>query len=192
MKIFFIGSDRRNPQDVDNYKKIAQIIEKEGNTVDRSWINATTEDDAENFEVAHKRNIKSIKEADVIVAEITKLTTGTGFLLSTAISQKKPVITLFNEESDAIPSTTIKGSSNKKNMFYAEYNSKTVQPILEDFLSDVKNLLDTKFILIISPEIDRYLEWASENRRMHKAQIVRNAIEDIMEKDKEYQDYLNN
>ena len=190
MKIFFIGSDRRNPNDVENYKKLAKIIEQQGNTVDRSWINATTEDDAENFEVAHIRNIKSIKEADVIVAEITKLTTGTGFLLSTAISQKKPVITLFNEESDAVPSTTIKGSSNKRNLFYSEYNSKTIESVLTEFLAGVKNQLDTKFILIISPEIDRYLEWASENRRMHKAQIVRTAIEDIMEKDKEYQEYL--
>jgi hypothetical protein len=47
-----------------------------------------------------------------------------------------------------------------------------------------------KFIFIISPEIDKYLEWVSNERRMHKSQIVREAIENQANKDKEYQEFL--
>jgi len=47
-----------------------------------------------------------------------------------------------------------------------------------------------KFILIITPEIDRYLEWSSIERRMHKSQVVRAAIEKVIKRDGEYQDCI--
>lgn len=49
-----------------------------------------------------------------------------------------------------------------------------------------KEAEEPKFILIISKEIDRYLEWASAAYLMHKSRIVRDAIEDRMSGDKEY------
>ncbi len=49
---------------------------------------------------------------------------------------------------------------------------------------------DPKFILIISPEIDEYLEWVSQKRKMHKAQFVRESIKAKMLKDQEYQQVL--
>ncbi|MBL8015571.1 MAG: hypothetical protein JNK26_05295, partial [Candidatus Doudnabacteria bacterium] len=60
---------------------------------------------------------------------------------------------------------------------------------IDQFLKEARDMIDTKFILIISPEIDKYLQWSSEERRMHKAQIVRNAVEDTMNKDKEYKQF---
>jgi len=51
------------------------------------------------------------------------------------------------------------------------------------------NKIDSKFILIISPEIERYLQWASKTKRMHKAQIVRLALEASIKKDKEYMNF---
>lgn len=57
----------------------------------------------------------------------------------------------------------------------------------KDFKRAAKNI---KFILIISAEIDKYIAWASEERKLHKAQVVRMAIEDTMAKDLDYQRWL--
>lgn len=188
MKVFFIA-DRRSKEMMTNYTQIIKELEKGGAKVDKSWINRSSEEDSHDFENAYKRNMKSIKECDVIVAEVSELTTGIGFLISTALNLKKPVLAMFNRSSKVPASTTLKGSNNKL-LDFREYSDTDVPAQIKGFFGKVKSLLDTKFILIISPEIERYLEWASDYRRMHKAQIVRQAIEDMIGKDKEFKEHL--
>ena len=190
MNIYIIGADRRNKKNVETYQKVAEVLKNSGHTVDRTWIDTTTEEDASNFESAFKRNMTSIKKADIIVAEVTELTTGIGFLLSAALHVKKPVLALFNKDSGVTPSTTIKGSvATNKLLSYREYTFEILTEVLNDFFSEIKKKLDTKFILIISPDIDKYLEWSSDQKRMHKAQIVRQAVEKTMEDDQEWEEY---
>lgn len=56
---------------------------------------------------------------------------------------------------------------------------------------EIKSRINIKFIFIISPAIDNYLEWAAEEKDTPKAEIVRESIENTMHKDKEYQLFLN-
>ncbi len=188
MKIFFI-SDRKDLKHKTECETIISTLSANGNQVDRSHFNRTSEQDSNNFEKAYKDNLKSIKECEVLVAEVTNLSSGIGFLISTAMGQKKPVLALFNKNSDNKPSTTLRGSTNRL-MNFKYYTSANLQDVIKEFLVKVKKELDTKFILIISPEIDRYLEWASEFRRMHKAQVVRESVEAVIKKDKEYKSLL--
>lgn len=190
MKIFFLA-DRRDQSKFDNYEKIIAEFLKNGDTVDRSWIDKSSTEDAQDFEHAYKRNMHSIKEADTIVAEVSELSSGVGFLISTALTQKKPVLALFNEETKSLPSTTLKGSNNKF-LIFRDYNIDKLDVLIREFKNKVKNIIDTKFILIIPAEIDRYMEWSSKEKRMHKAQIVREAIEKMIAKDSEYKNYLDN
>ncbi|MBD3363453.1 hypothetical protein GF362_07095 [Candidatus Dojkabacteria bacterium] len=188
MKVYFIGSDRRDPQNVESYKKIADVIESLNVQLDRSYVDATTEEDRANFEVAYKRNIKAIKNSDLLVAEVSDMSSGVGFLIANALSQKKPVLALYKKDKKENLSATILGSDvSNKLLFYEEYAEDNLKEKLQKFFEETKNLLDTKFILIIPPEIDRYLEWASDYKRMHKAQIVREAIDQLMEEDEEWQ-----
>ncbi len=129
--------------------------------------------------------------ADVVIAESTLYSAGLGFLIATAVNERKHVLCLEDIESDE----EMKGSGTlqaaESNMLtYKKYNTVTLKRVLTDYLEDVKGRLDTKFILIISPEIDKFLKWASYEYRLHKSQIVRDAIEDIMKNDENYQKYL--
>lgn len=187
MKVFFIG-DRKSENSQKLNDRIIKILEKNGYKVDKSLISVNHEDDYINFEGAYKRNLKSIKDCDVIVAEITGISSGIGFLLATAINQRKPVIALFHKDYKIKPSLTLRGIKNKL-FAYTEYDDKTVEQVLNKALMQVKQQLDTKFILIISPEIDRYLEWASDYKRMHKAQLVREAVEKYMNEDKDWAEF---
>lgn len=189
MNIFFLGA-RGDDNLNDTYLNIINLLKKDGHKVDAEWLSSTATDDAMDFEGTYKRNMQSIKNCDLIIAETTQISSGLGFQVATALNAKKPVLALYNITAANKPSATLKGSSNKnKYLTFKEYNStKEIHPLVQEYVQDVKRNLDTKFILIISPEIDKYLEWSSEHRKMHKAQIVRQAVEEMTKKDKEYKE----
>jgi nucleoside 2-deoxyribosyltransferase len=188
MKAFFIG-DRKDKSRSDEYQLIIDEFESQGTKVDRTHFVRTSEIDSKNVEEAYLTYMKSIKSNDIVIAEVTEMSSGIGFMIATALDQKKPVIALFDKNSKLDPSKTLTGSTNKL-LSFCKYDKENLSKVIKDFQKKANDVIDTKFILIISPEIDRYLTWVSDNRRMHKAQVVRLALEDVMEKDKEYKDYV--
>lgn len=175
------------------YKLIKELIEKSGNKADFSYFETSADEDYEDLQDTHKRNQQLLKANDFIIAETTQYGSGIGYLIAQALNDKKPVLALYNPEKGQKPSAIIKESANKsKLLHFAEYTDKSLEKEIKSFLNELKKIMDTKFILIISPEIERYLEWSADNRRLHKAQVVRQSVEDTMEKDKEYQEYLKN
>lgn len=139
----------------------------------------------------YREATKRIKKSDIVIAEASHfLSPGLGFELGFALHEKKPVLVLVNKKSDVVMSEVIEGNPSKY-FTYIKYESpQDLTRRIQEFLNEAKKQLDTKFILIISPEIDRYLEWAGDYKRMHKAQIVRNAVEKEMENDRDYKVYL--
>lgn len=132
-------------------------------------------------------NVKKIKNCDVAVFESTYPAEGIGYEIGFAISQRKPVLILVNRNYKTFLAEIIEGiPSNLKQLTYYE-KKEEISNILKNFTDHSKGLIDSKFILIISPEIDRYFEWAKKNRRLHKAQVARDAIFKQMEEDKEWQ-----
>jgi len=188
MKAFFI-SDRHDKEVLSRFKNVIKQFEAQGTKTDLSQLNRTPEQDQVDFEGAYKKNIASIKNSDILVAEVTNLSSGIGFLISTALNLKKPVLALYFGPSHKQLSTTLKGSASNKLMFFREYDTDTYKDVITKFLQKVKSITDTKFILIISPDIDKYLEWASDYKRMHKAQLVREAVEAYMENDKDWAEF---
>ncbi|MEI7578969.1 MAG: hypothetical protein WCJ58_02890 [bacterium] len=187
MKAAIIGS-KIDKKDFSQYIIIKQILEKNAVSVDFSYFQVSLDQDIENLEDVYHRNQELIKKTDILIAEVTDFSTGIGLLVGNALSQKKPVLALFNKNSKNVISVNLKSTAAHSKIFrYQEYSSeKELEKVLDKFVQTAKKLLDTKFILIISPEIDRYLEWAGETKRMHKAQLVRTALEEAMKKDKEY------
>ena len=145
----------------------------------------------EHFTQAAKQQNQSIKNSDLIISDITYSSGAVGFHIAMALAEKKFVLVLRkkNEEAKRIPGPII--GHNSKLLKFKEYTTTAERnKAIADFVNVTKKKLDSKFILIISAEIDRYLEWSSQENRMHKAQIVRDAIEKVMLKDKDYRAYL--
>lgn len=189
MKAFFIA-DRKDEHLYSSYTQIIEELKSQGLDVDDSHIHRTPEQDEMNVEMAYKNNLRGIKNADFVIAEISKLSSGIGFLIASALNEKKPVVVLNNTAVNPKPSKMIKGAQNRL-LIYFPYETSAIKDVINKALTNIKQKLDTKFILIIPAEIDRYLEWASKERRMHKAQLVREAVENIIEEDLDYQNYLN-
>ena len=145
--------------------------------------------DEEAFTVFRKSE-KVLKDSDVLIADVSYPSNRIGFEIATAISQKKPVLAIQDTRVNSKLSPPVQGNKSKHLKLLQFSDDQEMQDGIQRFLSDAKKQVDSKFILIISPEIDKYLEWASQERRVHKAQVVRNAIEGAIGKDKEYKDFL--
>ncbi|MCA9385306.1 hypothetical protein KC717_01520 [Candidatus Dojkabacteria bacterium] len=191
MKIYFASSSSFYQEHKDEFSYIKDIIRKLNNGEVSSITDVKNEGDYNDVSKLLSKAERVMKECDVLIAEGSNPSAGLGYDIAKAVSLKKQVLVLIKSESDNIAEEKVTPHpmrQNSKAITYAKYNEKSVESTIKKFITDSKKKLDTKFILIIPPEIDQYLEWASDNRRMHKAQIVRNAIEDAMEKDNEWQE----
>jgi len=168
------------------------MISNLGHKVETTLIDEAEIKTSFNFEKNFQKNINAIKKCDFVIAEISNMTSGMFFIIASALNEKKPVLALINNKRTSLSDNNLSNFSQKNKLFfYKEYTEKTLEQEIAKFITDVKKIIDTKFILIISSQIDQYLEWASINRRMHKAQVVRRAVEVVMNEDKEYKKFSN-
>lgn len=136
-----------------------------------------------------KDNDKHIRDCDVFIADITKGSPGLGFEIGKALNEKKQIL-VVKRKGDAKLGYGGIAAGLHKSIVYREYETiEELTSIIDEFVEEAKAKVDTKFILIIPADIDKYLSWASDFRRMHKAQVVRKAIETVMQKDKDWKDY---
>jgi nucleoside 2-deoxyribosyltransferase len=116
-------------------------------------------------EVVFKNSLKSVQQADIIVAEVSHACMGVAYEISIALEQRKPVLVLCNLEEvnpgsknmECIP-PHIKGNTSKY-LILKEYKMRILQKSVELGLKDAKSMVNSKFLLIIPHEIDVYLEW---------------------------------
>jgi hypothetical protein len=201
MRIYFTSSYTYANE---NYTLLEEIISKvkaEGNIITKRLFKPDDETtlnkevgrvfDFSNVDLqqTHKNLIRRIREADIVVAEVTNPSNSIGYEIATAQAEKKPILVIFNSNKTERLANFFQGNDSKLFQVSPYKNADEAVAAIKQFVNAARDMIDTKFILIISPEIDRYLEWTAEERRMHKAQVVRNAIEDMMAKDKDYKQY---
>ena len=187
MNIFIISA-----QNIANspYKKYMETIvntaKKSGHKVYADHVFKTEISDPLAF--AHEMN-DIRKQSQALIAEVSIHSTGVGHDIRLALSEKKPTLIIYAKKEEKQVSEIIRSINNRLVTIASYSNISEVQDIVKKFINNSKSKLDTKFILIIPPEIDRYLEWASDYKRMHKAQLVREAVENYMGNDKDWEEY---
>jgi hypothetical protein len=162
-------------------------LKRLGHNVVESSANKKAEEASKSF----SKIDKAIKDTDILIAEVSYADSKVGYEIARALDEKKVVIALKDNKSkeNIYPPLS---DGNISTLVYKSYSANDIVSIMESALKEAEGKLDSKFILIISPEIGRYLDWAAQTKRMHKAQIVRNAVEAIIKKDREYKNYIGN
>lgn len=195
MKVYFNATITSDPNLRGMYKNIRDILTKEGHQILEYGPDAYNNPEElaqrsdDEIKDSYNQLNKYLKSCDVLIAEISQPSSGLGYEISQAVTLKKPVLILKYDKAQFEPLSTIQGS--KSNFIkYKTYNERTLEGLVKSFLSDAKDLVDTKFILIIPPEIDRYLEWNARERGKAKAEVTREAIERSMNEDEKYQEHL--
>jgi hypothetical protein len=204
MNIYFTTSFRNAEENTEKVETIINHIKAKGDKVHKRTVHVT-EDDFKKYEKSighvvelttkdltdtYNTILKKIRSSDAVIADTSTSSSSVGYELAIAQTERKPILVLHDSKNIEYLADVVSGNTSKLLSIKTLSSTDNIGRIIDDFLVEAKSLIDTKFILIISPGIDKYLEWASSERRMHKAQIVRNAIEDMMEKDKDYKQFL--
>src|SRR3989338_5711329 len=114
MKIYFAGSIRGGRDDQDKYFQIIDHLKKYGTVLSEHIGLKTLGSSGENLpaEEIFNRDVAWVKEADVIVAEVSTPSLGVGYELRLSEYLNKKIICLFEEKEGKRVSAMVSG--NKK------------------------------------------------------------------------------
>ena len=147
---------------------------------------------------ATKPTDASLNEADALLIYSTTLDEESSYFVALAMSENKPV--LFLTDNQGIKSKTLKTLKKNKNfldkMEISQCDLQSVDELIINFLqkldqNSVRDMVSIKYTLRLSPKMSDYLDWKAKQVSMRKADWLRNLINKKIDKDKEYQKFLN-
>lgn len=201
MKVHFAASTSKINELGEQYSTICTLTKKMGHTITRDWlpeaiklINSGHTDIPR--EGVYDEVLKAILASDVVIAEGTTASFSLGHQITLGLSKGKPVLFLKNEDYNAkskkrFVSEFVDGIKNPL-LTVAKYNSNTLPDILNDFLNKNGASPIVKFNIILTKEIENYLDWASYAYKTNKSEFIRKLIlEHMANKDEKYQKFLN-
>lgn len=191
MKIFFIATIQQNDKLGNYYKSIIDQIKKLDHNVTSDYLLELSQSGLEDMEDSgklfdfHKKVIKGIKNADLVIAEVSTQRTSMGYWLSLALEYGKPTIALFKKGNKSLFLETLE---NNEKFITFEYSS------IEDIEKELKMLIDfasdqqdTRFNFFIAPKHQNYLDWIAKYKKLPRSVYLRRLMEDDMQNNEEYQ-----
>lgn len=191
MKIMFVGSIRQKSVSEDAYKRIIRSLKADGHQVIHEHVTTNSQNDLDKMSQKtdsefHQAILKNIKNADLVVSEVSSQSLSVGYLLAYAASAGKPVVTLFQEKVGR-PNLFKTLMDQSKKFFLASYSSlDDLEDVLMEQFDYAKEQVDVRFNFFISPAIANYLDWISKVKKIPRSVYLRALIEREMEENKEY------
>jgi len=190
MRVYFFSPLISTEQLDANYKRILETLEKSGVFVVASSDEHNTDFKREELERMNESGEILLDKMDCFIIEASKPDQEIGYLLAYAISQKKPLLYLYQK---GTPEKVAHGYLTKKNtpdfIQMQSYTHKDLEQRVIDFIKEIetgrgiKEKPTIKFTLRITPQMERYLQWKSKKIRSSKADFLRDLIEEIISKD---------
>lgn len=187
MKITLVFAPERQAEVLKTVKKIVDHLKKKKHIVNqeilrRGILGRVQKTDSTKF---YQALWKKAKTGDAVIAELSSPSTEVGYIIADALREKKPVLVLVNKKAKGgyMPSLSWKKPEFLMTKVYVD---EQLEGVIDEFLSFATTKVDTKFILIITPEIDAYLRWKASEEGVRKAEVVRRAIASYMENDEGY------
>ncbi len=129
MKIYFAGAIRGGREKVNDYAKIVSKLQEFGDVLTVHVANPELCDKGElnmSMEDIYNRDIDWLKQADLVIAEVTVPSLGVGYELGMAERLGKKVICFFDNKSSSHLSAMIGGDK-----YFDIYNYEKIDDILD-------------------------------------------------------------
>lgn len=139
MKIYFAGSIRGGRNDADTYYQIIKHLTKHGQVLTEHVgdKNLTQYGEVGKTEVfIYIRDMAWVKEADIIVAEVSAPSLGVGYEIGKAEDMGKKILCLYRNQADRKLSSMLVGNDNIKIIYYDTLEEALEQ--LDEFLAKLK------------------------------------------------------
>jgi len=201
MKIHFACSTSELDKYKGNYRKICSTIKDMGHIITRDWIEEAIkimeEDTLNNLnrEDVYSKVTASIFSSDVVIIEGTVASFSVGHQVTLGLSKNKPTLFLIVKKAgakkDAKANRTFIDGLKSPLLKVVEYDDSSLVDIINDFLNSNGGKPVVKFNIVLTKEIEHYLDWVSFTRKINRSEFIRNLILTHMsEEDKNYQKYL--
>lgn len=193
MKVHFFASK----EFVRNNLRLAEfIVDTVRGKADISadWLRQVTRldpkhNDEKEPEEIYQEEIKSIKDSDAVIAEVSIRSLGVGFQISYALSKNKQVLCLYDLRLGAKAVSHLLTGSTEKALFlwgYDPMDRKSLKKKVEEFLERSGNLKMEKFNFIATQEIKKYIKWASRQQNVSESEFLRQILGNLINNDPEY------
>jgi len=186
MKIHLIASRPTLEQDVALLRKIVVIIHENRHELAREWIEGAYDNFTKHGHVSNdwstifKKSLEAIAGADLVIAETSHENFGVGYMVSYAVQNKKPILLLRRDgASDDAFARGVEDGWVK----HESYTDETVGNIVKKFIddNDIKSK-DMRFNFFLDRKIYNYLRWASFKTGKTKAEILRELVQQEIDK----------
>lgn len=174
------------------FQIIVDLIKQNGHKIslELPWFEKTNGRRREDSKDFFEKDLESIDSSDVMIADITLPSSGVGYQIAYAVSQKKPVLCIYHKAMTKGISKLIRSISSDMVELVA-YEETDLEKIILTYLDRVNVYNLSKFNFLISPKIKNYLDWVERHKHQSKSQFLRNAVSSrVIDKDKEYQEFL--
>lgn len=138
-----------------------------------------------------------LDKVDAFVFQGESLDTKASYLIALVLAQNKEVLCLLPQGAKLDPSLKDLESDSKlaQKIHIELYNEANLKEKVLTFLKiidngSIRNLFNIKYTLRISGKIADYLNWKADNKNVNKADWIRDQIQQIMQDDIAYQEFL--
>ena len=199
MKIYYYTPETDNARIQQNYTSILEILKRAGVLVmsnkEEYMVAEFSKDDLEKINMTGENLLDKM---DGLVIEASTADSEIGYLLAYAISQKKPVLYLYEKRISSKGNLLYVSKKNTPSFVLIKpyQTEKDLEKLVNGFITHIETgerfeLPTIKFTLRITPRIEHYLNWKSKRIGKKKADFLRKVIdEEIIKKDAGYQEYL--
>lgn len=147
MRVYFLGTFSGGRQYAENYKLIAETMEKLGQEVLSKeladvTLPSTGEPKSSNF--LYEREKGRIDICDVVVAEVSTAGVGTGYFIHYALANHKPVLVLNSKSLDQRQSIVLDGNPSE-NLYLEHYNKGNIESKLKKFFDYIETNISARF-----------------------------------------------
>jgi hypothetical protein len=184
MKVFFIGSPRHNWIEQQRIYTLLKSLKLKHtclfteNIDPEEFYRNTTE---ELWADRYKSRLKEISVADFCVFEASTPSHAIGQLVQEALGREKPVIVLHTK--DYVPHFLSGTVGKEKRLQLLEYSESNLSAVLEYAIGVVKELLEIRFTMLMSAEINTYLERKAKEFHLSRSEYIRGLVRKDMEQE---------
>jgi nucleoside 2-deoxyribosyltransferase len=138
MKIYFAGAIRGGRENAGIYAKLIEFMGQFGEVLTYHVGKSNVMDSEKELtdQEIHDRDLKWLSEADLVIAEVSAPSLGVGYEIGKAVDAGKPVLCLYNYQSEFELSALI-GGCREINLVRYEHLSDTY-PVIREFVKEIK------------------------------------------------------
>ena len=196
MKVYFTCSTAELSTYRDSYYMIRDHLAAE-HVLTRDWLEETERHilagnkELPGIKTIYKLCLEAIRDAELVIIEDTVSNFSTGHQITLALQMRKPTLVLWQGKKHQHFNQMFIHGIDSDLLQVAEYTPDNLFEILQTFINTYADSPEkNRFHLVLSGRERRYLDWAQFIKHKSRTKVIREALEQAIDSDADYQNYL--